>query len=126
MISRLTNDTTLLQQVIGYGLSMFVRNLLMMSGAAVMMFVASWKLALFVLLGIPATLVPILLLGRRVRRLSRDNQDRVADVSPTDEVVHEIHAAHAHGRRTAPQFHRAEAAYAPASRASARRRSHRN
>ena len=80
VISRLTNDTMLVQQVIGYGLSMFVRNLLMMIGAAVMMFVVSWKLAAFVLLGIPATLVPILLLGRRVRRMSRDNQDRVADV----------------------------------------------
>ncbi len=53
VISRLTNDTSLLLQVIGSGLSMFVRNLLMMLGAAVMMFVVSWKLALFVLLGNP-------------------------------------------------------------------------
>ena len=45
VISRLTNDTALLQQVIGYGLSMFVRNPLMMLGAAVMLFVTSWKLA---------------------------------------------------------------------------------
>src|SRR6185436_15252035 len=76
VISRLTNDTTLLQQVIGYGLSMFVRNSLMMAGAAVMLFVTNWKLALFVLLGVPVTLIPILLFGRRVRRLSRDSQDR--------------------------------------------------
>jgi ATP-binding cassette subfamily B protein len=115
VISRLTNDTTLLQQVIGYGLSMFVRNLLMMTGAAVMMFVTSWKLALFVLLGIPATLVPILLLGRRVRRLSRDNQDRVADVSSyVDEAVHEIRTVQAYAHeaedRAAFAAH-AEAAY---------------
>ncbi|MBM3351916.1 MAG: ATP-binding cassette domain-containing protein [Betaproteobacteria bacterium] len=98
VISRLTNDTALLQQVIGYGLSMFARNLLMMLGAAVMMFVVSWKLAAFILLGIPATLVPILLLGRRVRRLSRDNQDRVADVSAyVDEAVHEIRTVQAYG-----------------------------
>ncbi len=97
VISRLTNDTTLLQQVIGYGLSMFVRNALMMIGAAVMLFVTSWKLALFVLLGVPATLIPILLLGRRVRRLSRDNQDRVADVSAyVDEAVHEIRTVQAY------------------------------
>ena len=51
VISRLTNDATLLQQVIGYGLSMFVRNGLMMVGAAVMLFVTSWKLALLVLVG---------------------------------------------------------------------------
>jgi ATP-binding cassette subfamily B protein len=97
VISRLTNDTMLLQQVIGSGLSMFVRNSLMMIGAAAMMFVVSWKLAAFVLLGIPATLVPILLLGRRVRRLSRDNQDRVADVSAyVDEAVHEIRTVQAY------------------------------
>jgi ATP-binding cassette subfamily B protein len=97
VISRLTNDTTLLQQVIGYGLSMFVRNALMMIGAAAMLFVTSWKLALFVLLGIPATLVPILLLGRRVRRLSRASQDRVADVSAyVDEAVHEIRTVQAY------------------------------
>ncbi|OGA08329.1 MAG: hypothetical protein A3D95_08225 [Betaproteobacteria bacterium RIFCSPHIGHO2_12_FULL_69_13] len=115
MISRLTNDTTLLQQVIGYGLSMFVRNLIMMVGAAVMLFVTSWKLAALVLLGVPATLVPILLLGRRVRRLSRDNQDRVADVSAyVDESVHEIRTvqayAHEHADRAAFARH-AEAAY---------------
>jgi ATP-binding cassette subfamily B protein len=115
VISRLTNDTTLLQQVIGYGLSMFLRNFLMMVGAAVMMFVVSWKLAAFVLLGIPATLVPILLLGRRVRRLSRDNQDRVADVSSyVDEAVHEIRTvqAYAHEEKDRAAFARhAEAAY---------------
>jgi ATP-binding cassette subfamily B protein len=115
VISRLTNDTTLLQQVIGSGLSMFVRNLLMMIGAAVMMFVVSWKLAACVLLGIPATLVPILLLGRRVRRLSRDNQDRVADVSAyVDEAVHEIRTVQAYAHEAADRdaFGRhAEAAY---------------
>ena len=115
VISRLTNDTTLLQQVIGSGVSMFVRNLLMMIGAAAMMFVVSWKLAACVLLGIPATLVPILLLGRRVRRLSRDNQDRVADVSAyVDEAVHEIRTVQAYAHeavdRAAFGAH-AEAAY---------------
>jgi ATP-binding cassette subfamily B protein len=97
VISRLTNDSALLQQVIGYGLSMFVRNLLMMTGAVAMMFVVSAKLAVLVLLGVPATLVPILLLGRRVRRLSRANQDRVADVSAyVDEAVHEIRTLQAY------------------------------
>lgn len=91
IVSRLTADTTLLQQVVGFGLSMFVRNALMMLGAAVMLFVVSWKLALLVLLGVPVTLAPILVLGRRVRRLSRASQDRVADVSAyVDEAVHEI------------------------------------
>jgi len=115
VISRLTNDTTLLQQVIGYGLSMFVRNSLMMAGAAIMLFVTSWKLALFVLLGVPATLIPILLFGRKVRRLSRDSQDRVADVSAyIDEAVHEIRTvqAYAHEDTDRASFARhAEAVY---------------
>ena len=115
VISRLTNDTLQLQQVIGYGLSMFVRNLLMMTGAAVMLFVTSWKLALLVLLGVPATLVPILLLGRRVRRLSRSSQDRVADVSVyVDEAVHEIRTVQAYAHEDADRrsfAHHAEAAY---------------
>jgi len=115
VISRLTNDTTLLQQVIGFGISMFVRNALMMVGAAVMLFVTSWKLAAFVLLGVPATLIPILVLGRRVRRLSRASQDRVADVSAyVDEAIHEIRTAQAYAHedadRTAFARH-AEAAY---------------
>jgi ATP-binding cassette subfamily B protein len=115
VISRLTNDATLLQQVIGYGLSMFVRNALMMAGAAVMLFVTSWKLAALVLLGVPATLVPILVLGRRVRRLSRDGQDRVAEVSSyIDEAVHEVRTvqAYAHEDIDRADFARhAEAAY---------------
>ena len=115
VISRLTNDATLLQQVIGYGLSMFVRNTLMMAGAAVMLFVTSWKLALLVLVGVPATLIPILVLGRRVRRLSRDGQDRVAEVSSyIDEAVHEVRTvqAYAHEDIDRANFARhAEAAY---------------
>ncbi len=115
VISRLANDTTLLQQVIGYGMSMFVRNLIMMVGAAAMLFVVSWKLALLVLVGVPATLVPILVLGRGVRRLSRDNQDRVADVSAyIDEAIHEVRTvqAYVHEDEDRAAFARhAEAAY---------------
>jgi ATP-binding cassette subfamily B protein len=87
----------------------------MMAGAAVMLFVTSWKLALFVLLGVPATLIPILLLGRRVRRLSRANQDRVADVSAyIDEAVHEIRTVQAYAHEDADRAafaKHAEAAY---------------
>jgi ATP-binding cassette, subfamily B, bacterial len=115
VVSRLTNDATVLQQVIGYGLSMFVRSLIMMLGAAAMLFVTSWKLALLVLVGAPATLAPILLLGRRVRRLSRASQDRVADVSAyVDEAVHEVRTvqAYAHEEIDRASFARhAESAY---------------
>jgi ATP-binding cassette subfamily B protein len=115
VMSRLTNDATLLQQVIGYGLSMFLRNALMMAGAAAMLFVTSWKLALLVLVGVPATLLPILVLGRSVRRLSRASQDRVADVSAyVDEALHEIRTVQAYVHEDADRatFGRhAEAAY---------------
>ena len=118
LISRLASDATVVQQVIGYGLSMFVRNVLMMLGAAAMLFFTSWKLALLVVAGVPATLVPILLLGRRVRRLSRRSQDRVADVAAhVDEAVHEVRTVQAYGHEDVDraEFARhAESAYAAA------------
>ena len=97
IVSRITNDTTQLQVVIGYGLSMFLRNALMMIGAAVLLIITSPKLSALILVGVPATLAPILLIGRRVRRLSRENQDRVADVSSyVDEAIHEIRTVQAY------------------------------
>jgi len=116
VISRLTSDTTQLQVVVGYGFSMFLRNALMGVGALAMLVLTSGKLAALVVLGVPATLVPILLLGRKVRRLSRDSQDRVADVSAyVDESIHEVRTGQAYGHEDADRRHfgeRAEAAYA--------------
>jgi ATP-binding cassette subfamily B protein len=81
-----------------------------------MLVATSGKLAALVVLGVPATLVPILLLGRKVRRLSRDNQDRVAEVSAyVDESIHEIRTVQAYGHEAADRRFfgdRAEAAYA--------------
>lgn len=78
--SRLTADTTLLQSVIGSSLSMFLRNALMVLGGVVLLFVTNPKLTSIVVLALPLVLAPILLFGRRVRSLSRQSQDRVADV----------------------------------------------
>jgi ATP-binding cassette subfamily B protein len=114
--SRLINDTEQIRQVIGFGLSMFLRNLLMMTGALALLFATSAKLAALIVLGVPATLIPILVVGRRVRRLSRDNQDRVADVSAhIDESLHEVRTVQAYGHEshTRARFDQAaEAAYA--------------
>ncbi|MGZ8204162.1 MAG: ABC transporter transmembrane domain-containing protein [Burkholderiales bacterium] len=114
--SRVTNDTEQIRQVIGFGLSMFLRNGLMMLGSLVLLFLTSVKLAALIVLGVPATIVPILLMGRRVRRLSRVNQDRVADVlAHVDESLHEVRTVQAYGHeaRTRSQFTAAaEAAYA--------------
>jgi ATP-binding cassette subfamily B protein len=77
---------------------MFLRNGLMMIGALVLLFTTSPRLAFLIVLGVPATLIPILLLGRYVRRLSRSNQDRVAEVSSqVDEAMHEIRTVQAYG-----------------------------
>ncbi|WP_153785148.1 ABC transporter transmembrane domain-containing protein [Pseudomonas sp. EMN2] len=78
--SRLTADTTLLQSVIGSSLSMFLRNALMVVGGVILLFVTNPKLTSIVVLALPLVLAPILLFGRRVRSLSRQSQDRVADV----------------------------------------------
>ncbi|MBD2837451.1 ATP-binding cassette domain-containing protein [Pseudomonas sp. JM0905a] len=78
--SRLTADTTLLQSVIGSSLSMALRNGIMLVGGIGLLFVTNPKLTGIVLLALPLVLAPILLFGRRVRRLSRQSQDRIADV----------------------------------------------
>ncbi len=98
VISRLTNDTSLLEVVIGSSASFALRNTLIMLGSLVMLFVTSLKLAALVLLGVPLVIAPILLYGRRVRKLSRASQDRVAEVSAyIDETLHEIRTVQSYG-----------------------------
>jgi ATP-binding cassette subfamily B protein len=78
--SRLTADTTLLQSVIGSSLSMFLRNVLMVIGGIILLFITNPKLTSIVVVALPLVVAPILIFGRRVRTLSRQSQDRVADV----------------------------------------------
>jgi ATP-binding cassette subfamily B protein len=78
--SRLTADTTLLQSVIGSSLSMFLRNALMVIGGIVLLFITNPKLTSIVVVALPLIIAPILMFGRRVRTLSRESQDRIADV----------------------------------------------
>ncbi len=80
VLSRIITDTTLLQVVIGSSASVAMRNVLLLVGGLVMLAVTSPKLTLMVVLFVPAVVVPIILFGRRVRKLSRASQDRVADV----------------------------------------------
>ena len=80
VLSRLTTDTTLLQTVIGSSASVALRNALNLVGGLIMLFVTDPKLAAVVLLVVPLVVAPIMIFGRRVRRLSRASQDRVADV----------------------------------------------
>ena len=78
--SRFTADTTVLQSVIGSTVSIALRNMLMLVGGLILLFITNPKLAAIILLGFPLVITPILLFGRRVRQLSRLSQDRVADV----------------------------------------------
>ncbi|SMX25252.1 ABC transporter transmembrane domain-containing protein [Boseongicola aestuarii] len=81
VLSRITTDTTLIQSVIGSSISIALRNLLtLMGGLALLVFTAP-KLAGIVMLSVPAIIVPIVVLGRRLRSLSRENQDWIANSS---------------------------------------------
>ncbi len=81
VISRLTTDTTLLLSVISSSVSIALRNALMLVGGLGLMVWTSPKLAGFTLLIVPAVIFPILTMGRKVRRLSRESQDKVAESS---------------------------------------------
>ena len=78
--SRLTADTTIIEQVVGTTISVALRNVVMGIGGIVYLFVLAPRLAGMLLLGIPLLILPITLLGRRVRNVSRESQDRIADV----------------------------------------------
>ncbi|MEO9684926.1 MAG: ABC transporter transmembrane domain-containing protein [Tateyamaria sp.] len=78
VLSRITTDTTLILSVVGSSVSIALRNLLIFIGGLVLMMLTSAKLTLMVLLIVPAVVVPIMVLGRRLRGLSRENQDWIA------------------------------------------------
>ena len=81
VLSRLTADTTLIKTVIGSSASIALRNMFMFIGAAFMLSITSPSLSSLAVLILPMVIVPMILFGRMVRRLSRDSQDRIADTS---------------------------------------------
>ena len=81
VLSRLTTDTTLIQAVVGTSISMALRNMLLFAGGLVMLFITSPKLSSIIIVLLALVVLPIVLFGRRVRTLSRDSQDRIADAS---------------------------------------------
>ncbi|AUH33834.1 ABC transporter transmembrane domain-containing protein [Paracoccus tegillarcae] len=78
VLSRITTDTTLIQSVVGSSVSIALRNMMILAGGLIMLAVTSVKLTGLVLLIVPAIIVPIVVLGRRLRKLSRENQDWIA------------------------------------------------
>ena len=102
VISSLTADTALIENTIGSTLSIALRNTLILIGGLVMLFTTNLKLTLMVLAGVPLVVAPIVLFGRRVRRLARVSQDRVADLgNRIDETIHEIRIVQAYGHEEA-------------------------
>ena len=81
VLSRITTDTTLIQSIAGMGLSIALRNVIQLCGSVVMLAITSPRLMGMILLLVPAVIIPLIVVGRRVRGLSRIAQDRVADSS---------------------------------------------
>ncbi|WP_235890278.1 ABC transporter transmembrane domain-containing protein [Sandaracinobacter neustonicus] len=116
--SRLTADTSIIDQVVATSVSVALRNLFMGVGGIIYLFVLSPKLTGLMLIVIPLVILPIVLMGRRVRTLSQKSQDRVADVgSMVSEVLRAIKVVQAFGaeERETQRFGGAvEAAFATA------------
>jgi ATP-binding cassette subfamily B protein len=86
--SRITVDTTIIEQVVGTTVSVALRNIVMGAACIVILFALSPKLAGLLLLGVPLVVAPITFLGRKVRQVSTRSQDRIADVGTvTSEVL---------------------------------------
>ena len=96
VLSRLTADTTLVQSIAGVNLSITLRSAISMIGSLVMLAVTSARLTVMIVVLMPLVLVPLIVLGRRVRRQSRTSQDRIADTSGiADETLNAIQTVQA-------------------------------
>jgi ATP-binding cassette subfamily B protein len=115
IVSRITTDTTLILSVIGSSVSVALRNFLTLIGGLVLLALTSGKLTGIVLLLVPAIVVPIIVLGRRLRRLSRENQDWIANssgkatealsaVQTVQSFTHEVQTRDAFGDATEKSF----------------------
>jgi ATP-binding cassette subfamily B protein len=106
IITRLTTDTTVLQVVIGSSASVALRNALLLIGGMTMLLITSGKLTLLVVLVVPFVIAPIIIIGRRVRRLSKASQEKIADVSAyIDETIHGIKTVQANTHETYDKRH---------------------
>ena len=115
VLSRLTTDTTLIQTVVGSSASIALRNLLLFLGGAVLLVITSPKLAGLTILIVPVVVLPIVVFGRRVRRLSRESQDRLADVGAlAEETLNAVRTVQAFTHEDIERVHfvgRVEAAF---------------
>ena len=102
LLSRMTNDVALLQSLVGSAISMGLRAVLTASGALVLLVLTSPKLALIVIAILPFVVGPLILFGRRERRLSRAAQDRLADLAArAEEGLNALGTVQAYGQEAA-------------------------
>jgi ATP-binding cassette, subfamily B, bacterial len=101
LLSRITNDTTLVSLVVGTSGSIALRNLLLFIGGTVMLAITNPKLTLLVGFVVPIVIVPLAVFGRRVRRLSRASQDRLGDVGAyVEESINAVRTVQAFGHES--------------------------
>jgi ATP-binding cassette subfamily B protein len=99
LVSRLTADAELLRSTVGSTMSVALRSMVTVVGSVVMLFVTSPRLAAFALVGIPLTVLPIVIGGRRLRKISRASQDRIADANAlASETLGAVRTVQAHAR----------------------------
>jgi ATP-binding cassette, subfamily B, bacterial len=123
VLSRLTTDTTVVQTVIGSTVTQALRNILLTLGGVVLLVVTNPKLTGLVLLVVPLVVVPIVVFGRMVRRLSRQAQDRLADVSgQAEETVNAVRTVQAFAQEARETRQFTEASHAAFLAAAARAR----
>ncbi len=99
--SRITTDTTLIQSVIGSSASIALRNILMMLGGTIFLFITNPKLTSVVMICIPLVIGPILYFGKKVRLLSRSSQDEIANVGAyVGETIQQIKTVQAYNHQS--------------------------
>ncbi len=99
VLSRLSNDTQVLEGVVTNAFSFALRNAVMLLGGLVMLAITSPKLLVYVLVGVPVVILPVVLLGRKVRKLAKLSQDRLADaMARGDETIHAVRTVQAYAR----------------------------
>ena len=99
VLSRLSNDTQVLEGVVTNAFSFALRNAVMLLGGLVMLAITSPKLLVYVLVGVPLVILPVVLLGRKVRKLAKLSQDRLADaMARGDETIHAVRTVQSYAR----------------------------
>ncbi len=99
IMSRLTTDTTLLQSIVGSSFSMALRSSLTFIGGIAMLFFTNVQLTLYILIGVPMAILPMIFFGKKVRKFSKDSQDTIADVGTyAGEIIQNIKVVQSYSR----------------------------